>query len=293
MTGYASLTRNHDVASIGVTVRAVNHRYLDVQVRLPGGIAGLEPRVRALVQRRLSRGRVEIAVSLHMHRPTEVTVELNEPLLEALTAAIDKVRERGLVVGDLQAADLLRLPQALAIREHPIEEDASAAAALADAVSEAVDAALVELDEMRAREGGHLGADLDGRRDTLDALIGRIDAAADQARGDLHARLTERVSELTRELAHDATAVAQEIVRAAARMDISEELVRFRAHLAHWTQLAGGPEACGRKLDFLLQEMNREINTIGSKSESAAVAELIVTAKAELEKMREQAQNVE
>jgi uncharacterized protein (TIGR00255 family) len=124
-------------------------------------------------------------------------------------------------------------------------------------------------------------------------MIERLAAAAAGGRADLEARLAERVRELARDLPADPAAIAQEIVRTAGRSDISEEVTRFRAHLAHWTALAESAEPCGRKFDFLLQEMNREINTIGSKADGLAVTELIVNAKAELEKMREQVQNVE
>ena len=124
-------------------------------------------------------------------------------------------------------------------------------------------------------------------------LVERIAVAADEGRAAMEQRVTERVRELREELQADETAVAQEIVRMAARSDISEELERFRGHVSHWGALADGPEPCGRKLDFLLQEMNREVNTMGSKADGLQVSELIIAAKAELEKMREQVQNIE
>jgi uncharacterized protein (TIGR00255 family) len=124
-------------------------------------------------------------------------------------------------------------------------------------------------------------------------LIDRIGGAAEAGRAELEARLTERVRELMAVVPGDPVAVAQEIVRVAQRSDISEEVTRFRGHLVHWSALTTGPEPCGRKLDFLLQEMNREVNTAGSKAEGPAVSELIVELKADLEKMREQVQNVE
>jgi uncharacterized protein (TIGR00255 family) len=146
---------------------------------------------------------------------------------------------------------------------------------------------------MRVREGAHLQADLDARRRLLAELIERLRMAADEGRATLENRLRERVDELRLELPVDQAMIAQEIVRAAARSDISEEVTRFRAHLAHWAVLVESDEPCGRKLDFLLQEMNREINTIGSKADGLGVSELIINAKAELERMREQVQNVE
>jgi uncharacterized protein (TIGR00255 family) len=146
---------------------------------------------------------------------------------------------------------------------------------------------------MRAREGDHLRADLDERRTGVAELVERVAVAADEGRVAMEQRLAERVRELRTELQADETAVAQEIVRMAARSDISEELSRFRGHVSHWVTLADSAEPCGRKLDFLLQEMNREVNTMGSKADGLRVSELIISAKAELEKMREQVQNVE
>jgi len=146
---------------------------------------------------------------------------------------------------------------------------------------------------MRLHEGEHLQQDLNARRSTLAALIERIASAAADGQAGVQARLSARVAELSADLPVDRTAIAQEIVRVVGRSDISEEVTRFRAHLQHWVALVEADEPCGRKLDFLLQEMNREINTIGSKADGGTVSELVVTAKAELEKMREQVQNVE
>jgi uncharacterized protein (TIGR00255 family) len=293
MTGFASLTHEDERATLGVTVRAVNHRFLDVQLRIPQSLGDVEPRVRALLQKRLARGRVELAISLQLRHPTAPTVELNEEFANALSAAIAQARERGLVSGTLTPGDLLRLPQAVTIRDRPAEVEPALEAKLAASVEAAVEQALADLDAMRVREGGHLRADLDGRRRMLADLIERLREGAEQGRGELQARLHERIREISAELPVDQAMVAQEIVRVAGRSDISEEITRFRAHLAHWHVLAEGEEPCGRKLDFLLQEMNREVNTIGSKADGLGIAELIISAKAELEKMREQVQNVE
>jgi uncharacterized protein (TIGR00255 family) len=293
MTGFASLTHEDERATIGLTIRAVNHRFLDIQLRIPSSLGDLEPRVRALLQKRLARGRIELALSVQLRAAAVPTVELNAEFTSALSAALDQARERGLVSGTLTPGDLLRLPQAITIRERPVEADPAVEAQLAESVEAAVEQALADLDAMRVREGEHLRADLDGRRQALGILVAQLAAAADEGRGDLEGRLRERVREISTDLPVDQGLIAQEIVRAAARSDISEEVTRFRAHLAHWAALQSAVEPCGRKLDFLLQEMNREINTIGAKADGLRVSELIITAKAELEKMREQVQNVE
>ncbi len=292
MTGFASLTRDDERGSIGVTVRAVNHRFLDLQLRLSPLVADLEPRVRALVQRRLARGRVEITVAVQPRQAPIPQVELNEGFAHALTQVLVTARDRGLVQGSLTPGDLLRLPQALVIRERASDSELLGGV-FGPAVEAAIEAALDTLEEMRVREGAHLASDLDARKSELAGLIDRLAEAADAGRADLEARLSDRVRELMTIVPADPAAVAQEIVRVAQRSDISEEVTRFRGHLAHWSALTARPEPCGRKLDFLLQEMNREINTIGSKADGLQVSEPVIHAKAELERMREQVQNVE
>jgi uncharacterized protein (TIGR00255 family) len=293
MTGFASVTREDERSTIGVTVRALNHRHLDLQLRIPQSLAAIEGDVRGLVTRHVARGRVELAISLQLRQTPGVEVEFNEEFARALEAALERARDRNLIAGVMTPGDLLRLPQALTIREKPSDADAEVVKEIGDRAREAANAALADLDTMRTTEGHHLRADLDQRRSFVAGLVELIAIAADEGRAAMEQRLSDRVAQLRVELQADENAVAQEIVRMAARSDISEEVARFRGHVSHWTILAEGPEPCGRKLDFLLQEMNREVNTMGSKADGLRVSELVISAKAELEKMREQVQNVE
>ena len=325
MTGFASLTREDDRATITVTIRALNHRYLDLQLRIPQSLAAIESDVRALVNRRVARGRVELSLSLQLRHAPSVEVEFNEEFGRALETALDLARARGLVNGALTPGDLLRLPQALTIRERQTESDVRALvgrrvargrvelslslqlrhapsvevefneefgraletaldlararglvngaltpgdllrlpqaltirerqtesddafeAEIAERARVAVDQALLDLDVMRGREGDHVRADLDQRRLFVADLVERIARAADEGRGAMEERLRERVRELRTELQADETAVAQEIVKIASRSDISEEVTRFRGHVAHWATLADSDEPCGR-----------------------------------------------
>jgi uncharacterized protein (TIGR00255 family) len=291
MTGFASLTRDDESGTIGVAVRSVNHRFLDLQLRLPQTLVPMESRLRAVVQQGIARGRVEVSVTVQQRRTPALDVELNETFLDALGAALERARAGGHITGALTPGDLLRFPQALTIRER--QEDAAPEDGLFDRVAEAVAAAVAELDTMRVREGGYLRADFDARRQKLGELFEKVHAASEAGIDGLRARLAERVRELRAEGLADETLVAQEIARFVGRSDITEEVVRFRGHLEHWRSLSDSAEPCGRKLDFLLQEMNREVNTAGSKAEGPAVSEIIVELKAELEKVREQVQNVE
>ncbi len=291
MTGFSAVNREHALAAIAVTVRSVNHRYLDVQIRVPPLLAEQENDLRAAVKRWVARGRVELAVTIRAIRPPEVAVTMNESLVEALSSAVARVEERGLSTGGLSSSDILRFPQAVVVLER--ETDTETRGAIRDAVAGAVDDALHGLDVMRVREGTYLRTDLDGRLAEVSALVDKLAAAADAGVTGLIARLTARVAELREHTQADESVVAQELVRVAGRSDVSEELARLRGHVTHWAVLADAPEPCGRKLDFLLQEMNREINTLGAKIEGPDVSESVVAAKAELEKLREQAQNVE
>jgi uncharacterized protein (TIGR00255 family) len=293
MTGFASVTREDDRATIAVTIRALNHRYLDLQLRVPQTLASLEADVRTLVAKRVARGRVELSMSLQLRHTPGMDVEFNEEFGRALETALEQARARGLVTGTLTPGDLLRLPQAITIRERSPATDDALIQQIGEHARQTVDDALNDLDSMRAKEGDHLRADLDQRRALVADLVERIAVAADEGRAAMEQRLAERVAEVRATLQVDESAIAQEIVRAAARSDISEEVARFRGHVSHWVTLADSIEPCGRKLDFLLQEMNREVNTMGSKADGLRISELIIAAKAELEKMREQVQNVE
>jgi uncharacterized protein (TIGR00255 family) len=290
MTGFASLTREGDAATVTVTVKGVNHRFLDLQLRTPSSLAPIEPRLRALVQQKIARGRIEVTIALTVRAgAASADIAVNEGFIVALSSALARARERGLVAGALTPGDLLRFPQAISISDQKETLDA----AVFPEVEAALGAALDQLDQMRGSEGAHLRADLDARRTQLGELFDRAARAASAGADTLRDRLAERVKELQADAGVDEGVIAQEIVRFANRSDITEETVRFRAHLEHWRALSDSPEPCGRKLDFLLQEMNREVNTLGSKAEGAGVTELVVSLKAELEKMREQVQNVE
>jgi uncharacterized protein (TIGR00255 family) len=293
MTGFASVAVEDERASIGVTARSVNHRYLDLQMRLPQTLNLLEGRLRACVQPRVARGRVELAISVQLRQEPALTVTINEAFTAALSDALARARAAGLVQGALLPGDLLRFPQALTVREEAPELDEAGRRALEAAIVGAVEAALAELDVMRCREGALLQDDLDARKLGVLRAVEQVAVDAAGAEASLRERLGKRVAELAADLPLDPVAIAQEVVRFAARSDISEEVVRFRSHVRQWTVLTDGPEPCGRKLDFLLQEMNREVNTIGSKADGAGVPEAVIGIKAELEKMREQVQNVE
>jgi uncharacterized protein (TIGR00255 family) len=292
MTGFASISREEAGQKVSVTAKSVNHRFLDMQIKAPGSLAAIEGRLKSAVQQKLTRGRVEIAVNLELSVAPTYTVTFNDGVVRQVVALVDEARAQGLVTGGLTVSDLLRLPQALEVKADttgPLSVPDSAIALVEVTIADAVDALAI----MRATEGGFLQQDLDGRLRTLAALVDEIEREARVAQQSLEARLRARLAELPADLAAEPVTATQEIVRFIARSDIDEEMTRLRGHFSHWLSLVDSAEPCGRKLDFLVQEMNREINTIGSKAEGTRVPELVVTAKAELERVKEQVQNVE
>lgn len=293
MTGFAAISREDGGQRVNVTVKSVNHRFLDVQVKAPALVGGIEGHLRSLLQQRLARGRVELTIGLEFTATPAREVVLDEALLARVAEAMDAARAKGLVTSGLTASDALRIPQILDIRSRAGDGPAALpdeAAALIDrTVGEAVDALVT----MRETEGRFLAADLDTRIATLSELVSDLERLARDGQQQLETRLRERLATLPPDLAGDAAAMAQEVVRFVARSDVEEEIVRLRGHVEHWRALSVGLEPCGRKLDFLVQEMNREINTVGSKAEGARATEVVISAKAELERIREQVQNVE
>jgi len=292
MTGFASVSREDAGDKVNITIKSVNHRFLDTQIKMPSAIGALEGRIRTLLQQRLTRGRVEVSIFLERTSAPPKEVVLDEALVERVVQAIEVARSRELVTGGLTASDILRIPQALEVRSR-VDPSAGVSESVTMLVESVIADATDALIVMRTTEGRFLEADLDARVETITTMVEELARLAREGQSDLATRLKERLAAMPADVVADPATLAQEIVRFVARSDIDEEVVRMRGHVEHWHGLVKGPEPCGRKLDFLLQEMNREINTIGSKAEGPRVTETVVAAKAELERLREQVQNVE
>ena len=291
MTGFSSVSREHELATLSVTVRSVNHRHLDIQMRLPQMLTEQENSLRSLIRDWVARGRVELAVTVRENRLGEPQVMVNEALVGALSAAVARAEEQGLTTGGLSSSDLLRFPHAVVVQEHALDDGTRDV--IQGVATEVAKEALRGLDEMRTREGEYLCEDLGGKLAIVSRLVEELAEAAVAGQQDFGERLRRRVAEIRDHVDADESLVAQELVRFASRSDVNEEIVRLRGHIEHWSVLVDGPEPCGRKLDFLLQEMNREVNTLGAKISGTEIGERIVAAKAELERLREQVQNVE
>ncbi|BDG06060.1 YicC/YloC family endoribonuclease [Anaeromyxobacter oryzae] len=287
MTGFGAGRGSTSGEEIDVEVRSVNHKYCEVKARLPRELSALEQDVVRTVKERLARGGIEVSV----RRATiggAVVPQVDVALAESYARAFAEVQARVGLPGTVMLADVLAAEGVIRLAERAVDVEAAGAAVRA-ALAGALDAIVA----MRAREGEALARDLSGRLDGIEAAVARVAELSPQIVEQQRKRLSERIAELTGGVQLDPARLVQEVALYADRTDVAEEITRLRSHVAQVRALLGGSEPAGRKLDFLVQEMHREVNTIGSKSQSAELASIVVGLKAEIERMREQVQNVE
>ena len=291
MTGFGRAQLDVDGASFAVELRSVNHRHLDVSLRLPRPLAGLELELRRLLGRRFTRGKVDLIVSAPPSA-TRADLELDRSLADRYVAFARALAADHGLGAELRASELLALPGVARVLEHALDE-----AALRPALADAVERAAQEADAMRLAEGAALDRELRGRLATVASLAAEVSARSGEVAIAARERLTRRAEQLRAETGlADEARLAQEVVNAADRMDVTEEVVRLTSHVAQFEAAldAAAPDAgVGRRLEFLLQEMSREVNTIGAKSGEAKLAHRVVDLKTELERIREQVLNVE
>ncbi|BDV42560.1 hypothetical protein GURASL_14830 [Geotalea uraniireducens] len=288
MTGYGKAVTETEQGRTTVELRAVNHRYGEVSVKLPRNLIAFETDVRKLVGSRLKRGKIDVFIQREEHGDATVQPQVNLPLARAYRDTFNQMR------AELGLPDQVTLQLVLAQRDvlvtGEVGEDEEL---LRDEVLRTVGAAIEAMEAMRGREGAALLADLVTRRTTLGRLIDRVAERAPAVVTEYAGRLRERLAQLISGSGVDEARFVQEVAIMADRSDVTEELVRFRSHLVQFDDTLALAEPIGRKLDFLMQELNREVNTIGSKANDAEMAALVVELKAELEKIREQVQNIE
>jgi uncharacterized protein (TIGR00255 family) len=287
MTGFGSGRSAQGDEAVDVEVRSVNHKFCEVKVRLPRELAALEVEIARTVKERLARGGVEVAVR-RSGAPSAVAPRVDAKLATEYARAFAELQARLGLPGELTIAHVIAADGVVRLEERAPDVEAGR-----QAVAEALSAALGALSEMRAREGEALARDLGARLDLVEAIVAKVEVLAPQSIEHYRARLAERIGEVARGFVPDPARLAQEVALFADRMDVSEEITRLRSHVAQTRGLMGGGEPAGRKMEFLVQEMHREANTIGSKSQSTEIASHVVALKAEIERMREQVQNVE
>jgi uncharacterized protein (TIGR00255 family) len=289
MTGYGRGSADGESFSVSVDLKTVNNRFLDIHLRLTGELSSLEPIIKRQISTRLSRGRVD--VTINFERTAQTAYELNRPLIAGYVTALRDMQKEFSIGGELDINVLARLPGALQPARDGLNEDAVAG------IEKALGQALDELERMRAQEGETLRREMAERIDKIDSLVPTIENAAAGLVDAYRARLQKRIGELLNRNGQlveiDPARLAQEVAYLSDRSDVSEEMVRLRSHLSQFREALNANGETGKMLDFLLQELNREANTTLSKSTDLAIKEAALAIKAEVEKIREQVQNVE
>ena len=288
MTGYGRAVETVNGREFTVEVRSVNNRYLDCSVRLPRLLSFAEEAVKQQIKTAVSRGKVEMYVSMHAEGGEEVKVSLNRTVVEGYLAAMRQMVTDYGVKDEITTASLSRMPDVFSVEKPEVDEEQL----MADLMC-VVGSALENYNTMRCTEGQALAQDLRSRGETILSLVQQVEAGNGQTVADYRARLEAKLKEVLQNTAIDESRILTEAAIFADKVAVDEETVRLRSHLQQMNAMLDGGGAIGRKLDFLLQEMNREANTIGSKCTDVRLARVVVDIKAELEKIREQTQNIE
>ena len=288
MTGYGRAVETLNGREFTVELRSVNNRYLDCSVKMPRSVSFAEDAVKQAVKAAISRGKVDVFITIKSEGETETKVTLNDGVLQGYLSAMRQMVENYGVKDDISVSTVSRLPEVFVVEKPEVDEDALKA----DLMS-VVAKALEGYNAMRAAEGAALDADLRSRGNTILELVSQVEAGNAQTVIDYRTRLENKLKEVLANTNIDESRILTEAAIFADKVAVDEETVRLRSHLEQMNNMLTAGGAMGRKLDFLLQEMNREANTIGSKCTDVRLARIVVDIKAELEKIREQTQNIE
>ena len=288
MTGYGRAVETVNGREFTVELRSVNNRYLDCTVKMPRSVSFAEEAVKQAVKKSVSRGKVDVYISIKSENADDTTITLNKAVLEGYLSAMRQMVSEFGVADDISVSTVSRLPEVFSVEKPEVDEEQL----MADLMS-VVQKALEGYDAMRCTEGAALDADLRSRGETILSLVEKVEQGNAQTVVDYRARLYAKLQEVLANTTIDESRVLTEAAIFADKVAVDEETVRLRSHLKQMNTMLDGGGAVGRKLDFLLQEMNREANTIGSKCTDVVLARIVVDIKAELEKIREQTQNIE
>ena len=288
MTGYGRAVETVNGREFTVELRSVNNRYLDCSVKLPRSVSFAEEAVKQAVKQSVSRGKVDVFITIKSENSDDTKITLNTSVLEGYLAAMRQMVTEFQVRDDISVSTVSRLPEVFSVEKPEVDEEQL----LADLMS-VLQKALEGYNAMRCTEGAALDADLRSRGETILSLVEQVEKGNAQTVVDYRARLYAKLQEVLSNTAIDESRILTEAAIFADKVAVDEETVRLRSHLKQMNTMLSGGGAVGRKLDFLLQEMNREANTIGSKCTDVRLARIVVDIKAELEKIREQTQNIE
>ena len=288
MTGYGRAVETVNGREFTVEIRSVNNRYLDCSVKLPRMVSFGEDAVKQAVKASVSRGKVDVFVTVRSENAADTAISLNGAVVEGYLKAMEQMYTQYAVKNDISVAVLSRMPEVFTIEKPQVDEQQ-----LLEDLLRVVNQALQGYDAMRVTEGAALDADLRSRGQTILDLVSQVEQGNAQTVVDYRARLEAKLKEVLENTNIDESRILTEAAIFADKVAVDEETVRLRSHLEQMDQMLTTGGAVGRKLDFLLQEMNREANTIGSKCTDVRLARIVVDIKAELEKIREQTQNIE
>lgn len=288
MTGYGRAVETVNGREFTVEIRSVNNRYLDCTVKLPRQLSFAEDAVKQAVKATISRGKVDVFVTVHSEGSEEAKISLNPSMVEGYLSAMKQMVNDYGVHDDISVSLLSRMPDVFTVEKPEVDEDQ-----LKADLMNVVETALRGYDAMRCTEGEAMKQDLCRRGQTILELVSQVESASPQTVADYRTRLESKLKEVLANTALDENRILTEAAIFADKVAVDEETVRLRSHLNQMSTMLEAGGAVGRKLDFLLQEMNRESNTIGSKCSDVRLARIVVDIKAELEKIREQTQNIE
>lgn len=288
MTGYGGAKGARSAYKLSVEVKSVNNRYLDVTVRLPRSLLFAEDAVKSAVQNHISRGKVDVFINLEADGGEDTAVVANEALAAEYKAAIDQIGDTLGIRTEVTAYELCRLQDVLTLEKKDIDKEEALKGIL-----ETAEAALADFDAMRGREGTKMYEDISARLAAIEKHVSFIEARAPQTVAEYRERLTKKMLEILDGAQIDQNRILTEAAIYADHIATDEETVRLRSHISQMRGLVASGEPVGRKLDFLVQEFNRETNTIGSKCSDTEVTRAVLDMKAEIEKIREQVQNIE
>lgn len=288
MTGYGSAKGSVEGLEISVELKSVNNRFLDCSVRMPRSFLFAEDTVKSAVQKHISRGKVDVFISVDSSQAGDMTVMVNEPLLRGYLDALRHIAEEYDLPNDISAVSISRFPEVLCVEKKELNAEAITAA-----IREITERALFDFDDMRQREGEKLCDDVLHRLDVIDGLVSTIEAKAPETVAEYRRRLEQKMAEILGASGIDENRILAEAAIFADHIAVDEETVRLRSHMAQLKTMLTSASPIGRKIDFLIQEFNREANTTGSKCQNSEIAHVVVDLKAEIEKIREQIQNIE
>ena len=288
MTGYGSAKGSADSLEVSIELKSVNNRYLDTSVRLPRTFIFAEEAIKAQVQKHISRGKVDVFVTVDSSKSDDVVITVNENLAKEYACALKRIAALCEVSDDVTATAVGRMPEVLSVEKREADKER-----LAQGIAALMEDALNDFDAMRQREGEKLKEDILSRVCAIEEMVSYIEQRSPETVAEYRARLEQRMREVLDTVAVDDARLLTEAAIFADKVAVDEETVRLRSHFAQMRDMLEGGSPVGRKLDFLIQEFNRETNTIGSKCNDKEITKKVVDIKAEIEKIREQIQNIE